>query len=82
MRIGKFTTKFQTALADAQSLAIAQDIAGVAAAVIGSLQTLISLLLGTAVGQSYDGTVLPLVGGFAPLGAATVAVMRWAERGR
>ncbi len=49
---------------------------------IGSLQTLISLLLGTAVGQSYDGTVLPLVGGFAPLGAATVAVMRWAERGR
>ncbi|MEE8499737.1 MAG: hypothetical protein V3S27_04115 [Kiloniellales bacterium] len=57
-------------------------IAGVAAAVIGSLQTLISLLLGTAVGQSYDGTVLPLVGGFALLGAATVAVMRWAERGR
>ena len=82
MRMDKFTTKFQTALADAQSLAIAQDIAGVAAAVIGSLQTLISLLLGTAVGQSYDGTVLPLVGGFAPLGAATVAVMRWAERGR
>lgn len=31
---------------------------------------------------SYDGTVLPLVGGFALLGAATVAVMRWAERGR
>ncbi len=43
---------------------------------------MISLLLGTAVGQSYDGTVLPLVGGFTPLGAATVAVMRWAERGR
>ncbi len=49
---------------------------------IRSLHTLISLLPGTAVGQSYDGTVLPLVGGFALLGAATVAVMRRAERGR
>ncbi len=43
---------------------------------------MISRLLGTAVSQSYDGTVLSLVGGFALLGAATVAVIRWAERGR
>jgi DHA1 family bicyclomycin/chloramphenicol resistance-like MFS transporter len=57
-------------------------IASVVAAVIGSLQTLISLLLGPAVGQSYNSTVLPLVCGFALLGAATVAVMRRAERGR
>ena len=57
-------------------------IAGVAASVIGSLTTFISLLLGTAIGQGYDGTVLPLVGGFAALGIASFAVMRWAERGR
>ncbi len=57
-------------------------IAGVAASVIGSLTTFVSLALGTAIGQGYDGTVLPLVGGFAALGIASFAVMRWAERGR
>jgi len=57
-------------------------IAGVAAAVVGSLTTVISLVLGTWIGQSYDGTVLPLVGGFALLGAASILVMHWTERGR
>ena len=57
-------------------------VAGVAASVIGSLTTFISLLLGTLIGRSYDGTVLPLVGGFAILGLAAAALMRWAERGR
>jgi MFS transporter, DHA1 family, multidrug resistance protein len=57
-------------------------IAGVAASVVGSLTTFISLLLGTLIGRSYNGTVLPLVGGFAILGLAAIAVMRWAERGR
>ena len=57
-------------------------IAGVGAAVVGSLSTLISLVLGTLIGQSYNGTVLPLVGGFAVLSAASVVVMRWAESRR
>jgi DHA1 family bicyclomycin/chloramphenicol resistance-like MFS transporter len=57
-------------------------IAGVAASVVGSLTTFISLLLGTLIGRSYDGTVLPLVGGFALLGLAAAAVMRRAERSR
>jgi len=56
-------------------------IAGVAASVIGSLTTFMSLLLGTAVGRAYDGTILPLVGGFAALGIASFAVMRFVERG-
>ncbi len=56
-------------------------IAGVAASVVGSLTTFISLLLGTVIGQAYDGTVLPLVGGFTVLGLASFAVMRWTERG-
>ncbi len=54
-------------------------IAGVGAAVVGSLSTLISLVLGTIIGQSYNGTVLPLVAGFAILSAASLVVMRWAE---
>jgi DHA1 family bicyclomycin/chloramphenicol resistance-like MFS transporter len=54
-------------------------IAGVASAVVGSLTTFISLTLGTLIGRSFDGTVLPLVGGFAVLGLGALAVMRWAE---
>jgi len=50
--------------------------------VVGSLTTVVSLLLGTWIGQAYDGTVLPLVGGFALLGLAALLVMHWTERGR
>ena len=57
-------------------------IAGVGAAVVGSLTTLISMILGTAIGQAYDGTVLPLVAGFALLSLVAIAVMRWTESGR
>ncbi|MCG8542735.1 MAG: Bcr/CflA family drug resistance efflux transporter, partial [Alphaproteobacteria bacterium] len=57
-------------------------IAGVGAAVVGMLQTLISLVLGTFIGQSYNGTVLPLVIGFAVLALASLAIMTWTERGR
>lgn len=53
-------------------------IAGVGAAVVGSLSTFISLGLGTLVGQAYNGTVLPLVGGFALLSLIAIGVMRWA----
>ena len=54
-------------------------IAGVGAAVVGSLSTFISLLLGTWIGQSYDGTVLPLVTGFAILSLVSLMMMRWVE---
>lgn len=57
-------------------------IAGVGAAVVGSFSTLMSALLGTAIGQSYNGTILPLVAGFAILAAASLAAMRWAESGQ
>jgi MFS transporter, DHA1 family, multidrug resistance protein len=56
-------------------------IAGVASAAVGSLTTLLSLACGTLIGRGFDGTVLPLVGGFAGLGLAALAVMRWAEPG-
>ena len=56
-------------------------IAGVAAAVIGSLATTMSVLLGLLIGQAYDGTVLPLVGGFAMLGMTSLLTMHLTERG-
>ena len=40
-------------------------IAGMAAAVIGSISTLLSMVIGSVIGQMYDGTILPLVSGFA-----------------
>ena len=57
-------------------------IAGVGSAVVGTITSIMSLALGTLIGQSYDGTVLPLVAGFAVLGLGSLATMRWAERGR
>ena len=52
-------------------------IAGIGAAVIGSLSMAISMPLGLLIGRAYDGTVLPLVGGFATLGIAAWIVAHW-----
>jgi MFS transporter, DHA1 family, multidrug resistance protein len=57
-------------------------IAGVAAAAISTLISLISLGLGTVLGQAYDGTIRPMVAGFALLGLASACFMSYAERGR
>jgi hypothetical protein len=34
------------------------------------------------IGQSYSGTILPLVTGFAVLSLLSLFMMRWAEAGR
>lgn len=54
-------------------------IAGTGAAVVGATSMLISLALGTWIGQSYNGTVLPLVMGFAVLSACSIAAVWWAD---
>jgi DHA1 family bicyclomycin/chloramphenicol resistance-like MFS transporter len=56
-------------------------IAGIGAAVVGSLSTLISVPIGTVIGQSYNGTILPLVAGLAILTGLSIVVVRWAEGG-
>jgi DHA1 family bicyclomycin/chloramphenicol resistance-like MFS transporter len=53
-------------------------LAGIGAAVIGSFSTLISMLLGTLIGRSYNGTILPLVLGMTILSGITIFVIRWA----
>ncbi len=55
-------------------------IAGIAASVIASLSTLAAIPLGTLIGQSYNGTVLPLVGGFFLLGLLATVVLLNAEK--
>jgi DHA1 family bicyclomycin/chloramphenicol resistance-like MFS transporter len=57
-------------------------IAGLGAAVVGSLSTLLATPLGAGIGQAYNGTVTPLVLGFAAFGLGALALMRWAEGAR
>jgi DHA1 family bicyclomycin/chloramphenicol resistance-like MFS transporter len=54
-------------------------IAGIGAAVVGSLSTLISVMLGTMIGRSYNGTILPLVTGIAILTGLALVVVHWVE---
>lgn len=57
-------------------------IAGVASAVIGSLSTLIAVSVGTPIGRFYDGTVIPLIGGFALMAIIAIIATEWAESRR
>lgn len=56
-------------------------IAGVGAAVVGSLSTFISVPIGIAIGQAYDQSVMPLVLGFLTFALIASALMVWAEKG-
>jgi DHA1 family bicyclomycin/chloramphenicol resistance-like MFS transporter len=53
--------------------------AGIGAAIVGSLSTLLSTPLGIIIGQSYNGTVLPVIIGMASLTGLAILVVRWAE---
>jgi len=55
--------------------------AGLGAAFLGSMSTLISLPFGWSIGAAYDGTPLPLIAGFGVLGVCALAVMAWTDRG-
>jgi DHA1 family bicyclomycin/chloramphenicol resistance-like MFS transporter len=57
------------------------NIAGLGSAVVGSVSTLISVTFGVLVSDAYDGTVLPLILGFAVLGAGGLLIMHWTEKG-
>ena len=57
-------------------------IAGVGAALVALLSTLISVPLGGLIGYSFDGTLYALLGSFALFGAATFVAIQWAARGR
>jgi len=55
--------------------------AGLGAAVHGSLSTVIGIPFGWAIGAAFNGTVIPLVTGFAVLNLVAIGVMFWTERG-
>jgi MFS transporter, DHA1 family, multidrug resistance protein len=55
-------------------------IAGMASALNGTISSLIAILLGGFIGQLYDGTVIPLVGGYLGLSFFAMIVGEIAER--
>ena len=55
-------------------------IAGIGAAVVGSVSTLIAVVFGVLVADAYDGTILPLVIGFAGLSIACLITIYWTEK--
>lgn len=57
-------------------------VAGTASSVQGSLGTIGGAAIGFVVGQSFNGTPVPMLAGFALMGAAALGVVLWTERGR
>ncbi len=56
-------------------------IAGVAAAVCGSLSGLVAMVVGTPLGRAYDGTVIPVLGAFAAFSLSAFVLTELAEWG-
>jgi DHA1 family bicyclomycin/chloramphenicol resistance-like MFS transporter len=57
-------------------------IAGTASSVQGTVATIGGALIGLAIGQSFNGSTVPMVGGFAALGLAALLILAATERGR
>ncbi|AFL52601.1 DHA1 family bicyclomycin/chloramphenicol resistance-like MFS transporter [Sinorhizobium fredii] len=57
-------------------------LAGTATAITGFISTTAGALVGSAVGQLFNGTLQPLFGGFALFGLLTIAATLWAEKGK
>jgi DHA1 family bicyclomycin/chloramphenicol resistance-like MFS transporter len=57
-------------------------IAGTASSLYGSITTLLGIGIGTAIGQAYDGTLLPFATGFFLCTLAALGVVLVVERGR
>ena len=55
-------------------------LAGIASAVIGSTSSLMSITLGTTIGQLYDGTVLPITLGALILGSLAWMLLQYANQ--
>ena len=54
-------------------------VAGIASAVIGSVSSILSMGIGTLIGQLYDNTLIPVVMGFSVLGLLALGLMYIAD---
>ena len=57
-------------------------VAGIGAALVASGSLAVSVVLGGLIGQAFDGTVNPFIGGYAILSLLSLPVLHWADGGR
>ena len=57
-------------------------IAGTASSFLGFYTTMLGAFCGWLIGRAFDGTVMPVTIGYAGLGALSLVVVAWTERGR
>lgn len=55
-------------------------VAGIAAAIIGSASSIISMCIGTAIGQLYNNTLIPITTGFLVLSFLSLVIMHIADK--
>lgn len=58
------------------------DIAGTASSIQGFVQTLLGAVIGVAIGQSFNGTTVPLAVGFSLIGIGIIIAVSITERGK
>lgn len=56
------------------------EVAGMASAIIGSVSSVMSISLGTLIGQMYDNTLAPIAAGFLVMGCCALILMRVEQR--
>ncbi|MDR6984932.1 DHA1 family bicyclomycin/chloramphenicol resistance-like MFS transporter [Rheinheimera pacifica] len=54
-------------------------VAGIAAAIIGSVSSIMSMCIGTVIGQMYNGTLIPVTAGFFIFGCISMAILTFAN---
>ncbi len=55
-------------------------VAGIASAVIGASSSIISMIIGTAIGQMYDNTLVPMTCGFLILASLSMVILNLAKQ--
>lgn len=55
-------------------------VAGIASAVIGASSSIISMIIGTAIGQMYDNTLVPMTCGFLILASLCLIILNFAKQ--
>jgi DHA1 family bicyclomycin/chloramphenicol resistance-like MFS transporter len=58
------------------------QLAGTASSILGFMQTFLGGILGTLIGQAFNGTVTPLAAGFCSVSVAALVMIFIAERGK
>ena len=54
-------------------------VAGIAAAIIGSTSSIMSMCIGTVIGQMYNGTLIPVTAGFLIFSCISMVILRFAN---